>query len=357
MPINHSVQSKHRLGSQPHQFGPVEKLIFLSQAAKLAEMSRAELAVLIVLADMANSITGIAWPSFATLAARGGLTGRHAKTAIKKLIVRGFIEVTEQGNRVRSNRYKINLRAGRSDLGNTTQPSDLQSTMVVNSNVRASELECQVVVISSSPESIHPSEYKASEGWDRSQADGGAPNASPLGASLARQPDSRKDQFPEFWEAIGHRATVAESEQAIRELLSQGTEYDEIVAGGRRWAAYNKATGGRRRASPVQWLQKEKWRDDWTVPQSRRDGVGIEEKSIKARAKKPNQSVKGKKIKKKRNPEWTKWRAAYDLVSKPWELAKDKLDSHTERCRVCKDLIVKEKRYCEAAQPLSLIHI
>ena len=258
MPIDQSDQSKNRSGPEPNPFGPVQKLKFLAQGAKAPAMSRAELAVLIVLADMANSSTGIAWPSFATLAERAGVSGRHAKTAIKNLIARGFIEVTEQGNRIRSNRYKINLSAGGSDLGNTTQPSDLQSTRVVNSSVRGSDLECPDVVIPSSPESIHPSEHKASEGWDRSQADGGAPNASPLGASRARQPDSRKDQFPEFWEAIGHRATVAESEQAIREFLSEGTEYDEIVDGGRRWAAYNTATGGRRKARPVQWLLKEK---------------------------------------------------------------------------------------------------
>jgi len=159
-------------------------------------------------------------------------------------------------------------------------------------------------VIPSSPESIHPSEHKASEGWDRPHADGGAPNASPSRASLARQPDSRKDQFPEFWEAIGHHATVAESEQAISEFLSAGIEYGDIIAGGRRWAAYNVATGGRHRASPLQWLRKEKWRDDWTVlvvlnsaPRAAETGAKPSRGSVKGTSAKTRKTMPKQKLK------------------------------------------------------------
>lgn len=344
MPIDQSVQSRNRSGPQPNPFGPVQKLKFLAQGAKVPAMSRAELAVLIVLADMANSNTGIAWPSFATLAERAGVSGRHAKTAIKNLIARGFIEVTEQGNRIKSNRYKINLRAGGSDLGNTTQPSDLQSTRVVNSSVRGSDVECPDVVIPSSPESIHPSEHKASEGWDRSQADGGAPNASP---SRARQPDPRKDQFPEFWEAIGHRATVSESEQAIREFLCEGTEYDEIVDGGRRWAAYNTATGGRRKASPVQWLLKEKWRDDWTVPQSRRESTKapdprpdpVANADIPSKDELHDMIITGQDVSAYQTSEYNVWTSRHSLFHRAWLRAFGKQNDHFDKCPECHDVL------------------
>jgi hypothetical protein len=210
--------------------------------------------------------------------------------------------------------------------------------------------------------------------------DGGAPNAPPFGASPARQPSySRKDQFPEFWEAIGRRATVAESEQAIREFLSGGIEYDKIVAGGRRWAAYNVATGGRRRATPLQWLQKEKWRDDWTLsavrngtPRAVETGAkpsrgAVKKPSAKKRKgnpKKSHNTVDEQKTtttshksyaheyrgfgnqKSNLNPQYVTWHQEFTKIKQRAKQKRNEFDNHREACSAC--IIAKEEdQLCE----------
>ena len=327
----------HQKKAHEYPFGPIEKLKFVACAAGIPGLSRAELAIVAVLADMADSRTGVAWPSFSTLSKRAATSSRHAKTAISTLIDKSLVEIVEHGNRIRSNRYKINLGKG----------DDLQSTTsnVVIPGVEGSDLGVQNVVIPGSQESINPSEQEASDGLDRSQAEGGALAASPSRASLARQPAAASDQFADFWNSIGWRATVWESEQLLRERIADGIDYQKICEGGKRWAAYNTATGGKRRASPLQWLQKEKWRDDWTLPSIRRAADKIGGKAPpKADLKSKSPTKKEKKAKKDtRNPEWVKWRANYDVYDKPFRLSKDTLDSHTQACSICKKANVRDQ--------------
>ena len=102
---------------------PVEKLQYLASAAAMPKLSRVQLAILVVLTDMANASTGLAWPSFTTLAARAGTTPRHAKSATKGLVNGGLIIVHMAGNRVRSNRYRLNPNPPAIDQGSVPQRS------------------------------------------------------------------------------------------------------------------------------------------------------------------------------------------------------------------------------------------
>ena len=115
-------------------YGPVEKLQFLSDAAAISELSRAELAVLNVLADMANATTGLAWPSFQTLGKRIGTTDRSAKRAVSGLAKAGLLEIVEPGTRNhKSNRYKLG-KIQTSDTDDTTAASDTHVTQIYSFN-------------------------------------------------------------------------------------------------------------------------------------------------------------------------------------------------------------------------------
>jgi len=319
-------------GKSPAEFGPVAKLKMLAIAGRSPGVSRVELAALIAIADMADAQSGIAWPSFATLAERSGSTRRHVKNAVKRLIAGGYLTIAQRGSRVRSNRYKIILDPPGGALQNTTPHSDPQSTTVVLSSVTCGALEQPDVVLSTAPESFHPSEHKAHDGWEGSQADGGALRATASRPALARQPNRGSDRFPEFWEAIGFRATVSQSEQLLAELIADGVDYAQVLETGRRWAAYNAATGGKKRASPLRWLQTEKWRDGWELPSARKKtgsgeantapkakgekARGGKKKPAKARrsspsskkiAKEPAPVKKPRKLRYDPNPEYDSW--------------------------------------------------
>jgi hypothetical protein len=116
---------------------------------------------------------------------------------------------------------------------------------------------------------------------DRSLTERGAQSLRAKSPSLSRQ----AGRYDEFWEALGKRSTVYESEQLITEFIADGVDYADIVDGAKRWRAYNDVTGGRHAASPLKWLQKHKWEDGWVPPT----------KKEKATAK-PNSPTKGESL-------------------------------------------------------------
>ena len=247
-------------------FGAVAKLKWLRVIAGRPEISRTALASCCVLADMTDANTGLSWPSYNTIAKATGTTARGTKKAIAQAIEAGLFTIAEHGTRVRSNRYRLNLAVLGSEPEDTTLGGDPQDTRVVNTSDIGGERQRHYVVNPSSHESIHLSEQEAKDRWERSQADGDAPALRPERPTLAR-PAGR---FDEFWQAVGKRATVAESEQLLKELIANGVDYAEIVGGANRWREYNVVTGGKRATSPLKWLQRQKWLDDWTLPSTAR---------------------------------------------------------------------------------------
>lgn len=247
---------------QSATYGAVVKLQWLRAIAGRSDLSRASLAACCVFADMADSKSGICWPSYNTIATAIGTTPRGTKKAIVQVIEAGVVTIAEHGNRVRSNRYRINLNVMRSEPQDTTSGSEPQDTRVVNASSSCSERQQPDVVNHSSPESIHLSEQQARDRWDRSQADGDSQSLRPKRPPLANQPG----RFEEFWQAVGRSATVFESEQLLEELIADGVDYADILAGANRWRAYNEATGGRRATSPKKWLENKKWLDGWALP-------------------------------------------------------------------------------------------
>ena len=298
--------------NQLQTLGPVQKLQYLASAAGMPILSRVQLAILVTMADMANATTGLAWPSFATLAGRTGTTTRHAKTATKALLNLGLVVIHQHGNRVRSNRYKLNPKILVNDQGsdphNTTQGSDLQSTTVVISSDRGSDPHNTDVVPPTTPLSINQSEQQAKID-DRATGEGAAAPSRPLGPSGLHPPVSSESQDPylEFWQAMPMRTTVADAESRIAEYLENGVIYADIVAGAKRYTAYCNATRSPRRQSALAWLNRQAWRDDWTPTTIRpaTKNPTTAEESPKAQRHAKDKGKAPKQI----NPKYTEWEA------------------------------------------------
>ena len=321
-------------------YGPVAKLKWLRTVASRPDIPRASLAACVILADMADAVTGICWPSFNTIATAIGTEPRHAKRAIAGAVDAALITVTEHGNRTRSNRYRINLDAVGSVTHDTTEGSDIQGTRVVTSKAEGSDIQGIKVVSPMTPESIHPSEHQAKDGWEISQAEGDAPRYA-LGGSLARQPD--KTDFADFWLAVGKRSTVSETEQLLREIVASGTEYGDILAGAKRWRAYNDVTGGRRAVAPVKWLSREKWRDDWTLPQrsERQPPAATSKPTAKA-----TKATKATSAKRTLSPEFQRWNEGRKMIDSEGSAVDERHRIHLGSCPTCKTAL-KAKKYDE----------
>lgn len=315
-------------------YGAVVKLQWLRAIAGRSDLSRASLAACCVFADMADSKSGICWPSYNTIATAIGTTPRGTKKAIVQAIEAGVVTIAEHGNRVRSNRYRINLDVMGGEPQDTTLGSEPQDTRVVNASSSCSERQQPYVVNHSSPESIHLSEQQARDRWDRSQADGDSQSLRPKRPTLANQPG----RFDEFWQALGKRSTVAESEQLLAELIAEGVEYADILAGANRWRTYNETTGGRRAASPLKWLEKRKWLDDWTLPTPR---AKAESKGTKKsnKAAQPIFLEDGSVVipDYENDPEYIEWERRVAELGRADDAAQENFSNYFKKCPNCID--------------------
>lgn len=317
---------------QPAPYGTVAKLQWLRVIAKRSEFSRTTLAACCVIADMADSKSGVCWPSFSYLADACGTSIRHIKKSINQATENNLVTIAEHGNRVRSNRYRINLDLLGSDLQDTTHGGDPQDTRVVISRAEGSDLQVPDVVIHRSPESIHPTEHQAREGWDRSLTEGGVRSLRADRPTLSRQ----AGRYDEFWEALGKRSTVYESEQLITEFIADGVDYADIIDGAKKWRAYNDVTGGRHAASPLKWLENRKWLDDWELPAAKAKAESKRTKKS-SKAKQPIFLEDGSVVipDHENDPECIEWeRSAAELVSAE-EFARVKFSNHFEQCPNC----------------------
>lgn len=243
--------------------GPVQKIEFLAKVASLAQLSRADLAVLITVTDMINSRTGDAWPSYKTLASRSGCSDRHAKSTVNGLIQKKLLRIVIKGNRIRSNRYAINLAA---PIINTNFCSDLSHTSVVMPDRTCCEEQLHEEVSYTSHKPIHEPEHQARDEMNGSP-DGDASPTGASGPSGSHQPGT--DRYPDFWEVYPLRARVAEAEQQIAEWIEDGVDYLAIIDGAQRYKEYCSATGGFKRSDAFNWLTHQRWRDGWDLPKKK----------------------------------------------------------------------------------------
>lgn len=240
-------------------FGPVRKIQWLCGAAGRAELSRAELAVLIVLADHINTETGKAWPSFGRIANIAATTVRTAKRAVSRLTAMDLIQIAEHGGPGRSNRYRLNWARFQQDADGDTY--DTMPSAMVTPVAPYGDTHGPNMVSSMSPDPFNPSEQEAEDEIEGSQAEG---VAAPLRLGACGLPHS-KDGYAAFWDAWGRRVTVAETERLIDAKMEEGASLADIIAGVARFRKYCSDTGKPPRMKPAAFVHGEKWRDDWIL--------------------------------------------------------------------------------------------
>lgn len=274
-------------------FGPVRKLRWLVGAAGKHELSRADLAMLVLLADHTNTITGKAWPAFGRLAKLGGVTPRTAKRSVARLTALDLIAVAEHGGPGRSNRYRLNW-----DIFEQSEDSvddDTIQMAMVSGTAANGDISDPKIVTHMSPNPINRSEQEAKEKIEGSQADC---EAAPPRLGACDLPHKRG--YERFWDAWGRKVTVSETERLIDAKVEEGHPLDDIVAGVQRFQKYCADTGKPSRIKPAAFVHGEKWRDDWKL--HRVEPKAKKPKARQSKVAKSKQTRLTVKPKYKRNP-------------------------------------------------------
>jgi len=226
---------------------PVDKISFLSAAVATARLSRDQLAALIVISDMTNGKTGECFPSYNTVAKRAGISDRsHAGRAIRALVDKGLLIRVKQGNRNTSSVYRLNasvvdkVQKQSTGLGQHG-PHPEASTGLTLRSARASQSVKESINLISQSESQRPTD------------------------ELIANTIKRAEQFEDFWHAYGKRQQVVECEELLDQYLSEGHQLEAIVDGAKRARLHAEHHNLQRRFSPLKWLQRKKWLDDWTI--------------------------------------------------------------------------------------------
>ncbi|MEY5007527.1 MAG: Helix-turn-helix domain [Pseudomonadota bacterium] len=297
--------SRNAEATKAAPFGPVLKIQWLCGAAGRSELSRAELAVLIVLADHINTETGKAWPSFGRIARIAATTVRTAKRAVSRLVAMDLIQIAEHGGPGRSNRYRLNRglfgQDGDGDIDDTMQVA-MVTPVATYGDTHSSNM-----VSLMSPDPINPSEQEAKDEIERSQAEGMAAPLRPIGACGL----PRASEYAVFWEAWGRRVTVSETERLIDAKVEAGFSLNEIISGVKRFQQYCIATGKPARIKPAAFIHGEKWLDDWQLCIVHTASTKNKRAKVTRPAKKSN--IIPKKVANPwvRNPDRSEWQSRY----------------------------------------------
>lgn len=290
---------KHHIekANQATTFGPVRKLRWLVGAASRTELSRAELAMLIILADHTNTNTGKAWPAFPRLAKHGGVTTRTAKRAVARLTALDLIVISEHGGPARSNRYRLNWDIF--EQSGDSVDDDTIPTGTVTATAASGDTGDPKMVTPLSPDPINRSEQEAKEKIEGSQAEC---EAAPPRLGACGLPHIKGYEC--FWDAWGRKVTVAETERLIDAKIEDGHTLVDIVAGVQRFQKYCADTGKPSRIKPAAFVHGEKWRDDWQLYR-----VEPKAKKPKSKASTREKLAKAKQVENpwQENPAWDTW--------------------------------------------------
>ena len=326
--------------------GPLQKLEFLANVAKDNDLSRIELAGLVVLANSQNSKTGEHWRSFNSWAEATGSSSRQVKRAIGRLMAKGYVRLVRPGTRGGlANVYT---------LGSVTHDTTFYD--VVTPEVKGSDIEGQKVVSPVPPLSSLSIRDTIEDRKNRS-TDGDAMPSGPADAALGqRQPvKAGQDMYPEFWAAYSLRAGVANAERIIGERIAAGVAYADIVAGAKRYAEYCRATKQVRRSPADKWLERESWRDEWTTPPKK---IKTQETKTKVyeihgspwpgQIENPNYQFEMAEYEKAYEAYEKKYKKKIEIVdtnNENWGRLEDDLIDHAKNCDICGRYLDEDKKY------------
>ena len=307
-------------------FGAIERIRWLVAVhAQHKELTKSALIVATVLADFANSNSGKAFPSHLTIMRSVNLPRPSVTRAIKKLEQLGFIRRVEGGKAfgrvvvyrldmsvIAANDERIAAQVGRSfdtpQEGEVYQSSDTGGCIkaVIQGVYQSSDTgvyqSCDTQSLNPSPEGnggegliegsrCSPSVAVAPSGSHARLTDkhgGNDPVASdrcPVSLPVDQlQPGS--GAFESFWEAVGQRRDVYETEVALIEQLKSGVSIATIVEGAKRMMAHRAATNPKRVMSPLKFVQDRRYLDGWEVAPPKTKAKPAQKRSEPSQTKK-----------------------------------------------------------------------
>lgn len=245
------------LSGDRYPFGAHERIDWLCDVFMDSGLQTPTVAVFAAdLIKHTNSQTGEAYPSISRIAKEYGMAREAISRGVKRLLEAKKIEVVLRPGR--STIYKLLLPVtGQSQQAPVTTQSQVSSEPVT---VQSHPCDCTVTP----PVTVQLHEPLSETGTiPVLRKDRGGTETLPGAVSAA----NGKDKYPDFWQAFPVRSTVADAEQMIAELVAASVPLHEIIEGARRYQKYNAATASKHRQSAKQWLARQAWRDDWTLPQ------------------------------------------------------------------------------------------
>ncbi|NTV25481.1 MAG: hypothetical protein HGB01_04645 [Chlorobiaceae bacterium] len=252
-------------GGDRYPFGAQERLHLIYE--RLAEMTRSEVAAMIVIAEHANSQTGETFVSQSTIAKRGGMTTRSATRTTAKLVQDGIIT--------------IEPRSGRTSIIKMLKPPTPVSGVDMGVGpTYASPTPDANDAPPPTPVSDEPLSYPVTiTGEERNASQPPAQKGEASGEKRGR------DQYPALWEVFP-RDKVKQTEQYLSHLIEDDVlTLNEALAAVDRFRRYCNARGGKVSTTAMKFFQDEKWRDAWQVfDRKKNPGSKKIEKTITANA-------------------------------------------------------------------------
>jgi Helix-turn-helix domain len=225
--------------------------------------------VLVVLAECANAKGGC-WPSMRTIAARSGLSLRHAKRIIHGLQQAGHIEIQAGTGRTHPNKYRILLKSDTRVTVSLAERVTSEPERVTSEVIKGDTHVTRTVKNRNKPP-IVPHGGRVRAGLpERSRGESehlmGDNGQSPVAVKVAVKPAASKSAMPEvFWLAYPLKVGKRNAERAWASAAKRGMPpLPELLAklealtASPQW----RKDGGQFIPHPATWLNRDGWKDE-----------------------------------------------------------------------------------------------
>jgi hypothetical protein len=213
------------------------------------ELSARDWRVLTCIALHANRLSGLAYPSMATIAAMTGIGRGDVPRSIRRLVRLGLLHRQSRAGNSAVNLYTVIIDGGEASASTPIGVSN------VADGVSATRLTgCQQICTAG-----------VSTGADLTDKEQNTEQKRTRRASRADIPDAATGEFETFWRVYPHRGEFSDPEKPARAkfeaAVGRGVDPGVITAGAERYRAHVEQEGTEPRFRPQAqtWLNQERW--------------------------------------------------------------------------------------------------
>lgn len=237
------------------------------------DLNHATLRVLCALGTFADQ-TGLAWPSYATLAERCGIDRRAVMRHVEALVRMGYLALQKRANKSsghQSNKYLVKLDFPADPSGNedhhVEQGSGTESHQVVV--LRATQNTSLNNPLDSSPSPTSESRHESPS------SDPPMPRlASGRAVARAASPSVDDKNFEAWWacwDRAGTKRGKGHAKRAYRRAIGSGADHGQLCRAVTAYMRWTEARGDEpdKIKHPATWLNAECWLDELPNPHRR----------------------------------------------------------------------------------------